>query len=144
MDIQQFETITVQGLEVPLAAALSRAGRPAPLAGDVEPGACNHLGASWSASLDLRCASCGAAMFLPPRVLAFVAGERIEAMRGLWRAAGCPPWYPASVGYPNGAWGIVPKYWRVVDAVGFGQLGGLPVRLAQWARFELARREFEL
>lgn len=144
MDIQkgQFETITCEGLETPIVAALDRAGRPLPLAGDLEPKACGHAGAMWSNDLALRCARCGAPMFLPPRFLAYMTAERIDMMYGLWHTAGCPPWYPASVDHLNGSWGIVPRYWRMVDVVGFGQTGGLPVLLAQWQRFDLARRKF--
>lgn len=145
MDIQkgQFETITADGLTVPIVVALTPTGRPVPLAGDVEPAECSHLGATWSSDLDLRCSSCGAPMFLPPRLLARKTADELVSMYGLWRAAGCPPWYPQALNFPAG-WGIVPQYWRVTEVAGFGSLGGLPVQLSRLDRFELARREFEL
>lgn len=139
--MNEFETIAIEGIEVPIAAALARDGRPTPLIGDLEPMLCDHRGATWSGELALCCPRCGAPMFLPPRFLANKSEERIAAMYELWRAAGCPPWYGRSVDHPNGSWGIVPKYWRIAQAQGYDDLGGLPVRLPQWPAFEAVRAE---
>jgi len=140
----RFETITCQGREIPIAAALNRDGRPIPVIGDLAPSQCNHAGATWSDNLALRCPRCRAPMFLPPRFLAHKTEDRIAAMYDLWRAAGCPPWYGRSVDHPEGHWGIVPRFWRIAQAQGFDDLGGLPVNLKKWDAFVIVRAEFEL
>jgi hypothetical protein len=139
-----FATITHAGIELPVAAALDRHGRPIPLIGDTEPGMCDHKGTTWSDCLDLRCPRCGAPMFLPPRFLAYKPEELIASMFSLWQAAGHPPWHGRSVDHPNGSWGIVPRFWRIVQVQGFDDLGGLPVRRATWEAFEAVRAEFDL
>lgn len=118
---QEFETITVQGREVPLMNAFNRLGQPVPLRGTKAPEACAHTGATWSSNLDLRCPICGARLFLPPKILALLPEVTLEEMHRLWSAAGWPPWY-------DGAWGIVPEYWLMIDHPLFMALtGGLPV-----------------
>ncbi len=127
------ETITMQGIEIPIAAALDQDGRPAPLIGDVAPENCDHAGVAWSDCLDLRCPRCGAPMFLPARFLAYVDGETLDIMHQLWQTAGCPPW-------TGSGWGIVPEYWKIVHMSAFGEVGGLPVRRDRWPAFTALRQ----
>lgn len=117
---RQFETIEVQGREIPIVCAFDRQGKPVPLRGDRQPEACDHAGATWSSDLDMRCPHCGTRLFLPPRMLARLPEQMAEQMAQLWRAAGFPPWH-------DGEWGIVPGHWFRVEHPLFTVTGGLPV-----------------
>ena len=126
---QKFETINVQGRDVPLVNAFNRLGQAVPLRGTKAPEACAHTGATWSSDLDMRCPRCGGRLFLPPKMLARLPEEQLETMYRLWQAAGCPPWY-------GSAWGIVPEYWFTVEHPLFvGLTGGLPVANRNAIRF---------
>jgi hypothetical protein len=86
-----------------------------------DPGACDHAGATWSSNLAMRCPRCGAAMFLPPRLLAYLPAATISAMNLLWSAAGWPAWSGES-------WSIIPAKWNIMEHPLFVHCGGLPVR----------------
>lgn len=105
---QPFETITVQGRELPIVTAYFR-GAPVALMGDLVPDQCDHQGSTWSACLDLRCPRCGARLFLPARFLAHRPADEIEAMYAAWRQAGYPD-YPRA--WTNG----VPGWTFITDA----------------------------
>ncbi len=127
--MQEFETITVQGREIPIVAAFDRQGHPVPLRGDKMEFLCDHAGATWSYNLDIRCPICGARLFLPPKMLALLPEATLEAMYRLWCAAGWPPWY-------DGEWGIVPEFWFMVEHPLFACLtGGLPVQNSRAIQF---------
>ena len=54
------DTITVKtqdgaSLDIPVVFAFDAQGKPVELTGDTEPQNCDHAGAGWSSSLDLRC-----------------------------------------------------------------------------------------
>ena len=87
----------------------------------LDPTACDHAGATWSPCLALRCPKCGSAMFLPPRLLAYLPAATISAMDLLWSASGWAEW-------GTDAWRIDPNHWHIVDHHLFEQCGGLPVR----------------
>lgn len=112
-------------LEVPIVPAIHN-GQFAELAGDRDPSACDHAGAGWSDNIELRCARCGAQMFLPPRVLANLPAETIEEMYRLWRLAGWPS-------YSGRRWHYDAERWTLLDHPLFVALGGLPVRLDRLA-----------
>ena len=117
------------GIVIPVVVGFSRDGSvvtAAELAGRarVDPATCDHAGAPWSGSLALHCPQCGAALFLPPRVLAFLPASTITAMDLLWAAAGWPEWRP------DGGWNVSPDGWSVYENPLFERCGGLPVRNA--------------
>ena len=126
-DLRDFETIDVPGIgAVPIVTAFDRDGKPVPLRGDLEPEQCDHAGASYSASLALRCPRCGIPMFLPPRKLAHLPGDIVDVMHDLWAAAGWPEWW-------RDGWHYKPEYWTMTEHVLFPD--GLPVcngRLSLW------------
>jgi hypothetical protein len=139
LDTRNFETLTVQGVEIPIAAALDRHGRPAPLIGDREPAACDHAGMTWSSELDLRCARCGARLFLPPRTLALLGEQQIEAMHRLWHAAGWPVWAK------DHWYDIRPERWILHEQPLFARCCGvIPVRHDQEAMFAAALQAIAL
>lgn len=99
------------------------------------PAECDHAGAAWSANLVMRCQRCGAEMFLPPRLLAYLPAEMLAVMHELWAAAGWPVWR-------GQAW-CVNKYWAVVRHPLFDHCGGLPVRHDRWLQYDDARRALD-
>ncbi len=105
---------------VPVVTAFDKQGHAVPGTAHVEPEACDHKGASWSADLDIRCPKCGMRLFLPPQYLANQPEDRITEMYCMWRAAGCPEWGGLD-------WLCVPEFWTVLKRPGFEALGGLPV-----------------
>jgi hypothetical protein len=122
-----------QAFDVPLVVAFDRHGKPADLVGDVEPEKCNHAGATWSSCLDLRCPRCGSRLFLPPRLLAYLAEDVIERMHAAWCAAG----WPEFRGGGNPGWRILPDKWTICDDLpDFDHIGGLPVRHDRLATFQ--------
>ncbi len=88
----------------------------------IDPSACDHAGATWSSNLAMRCPRCGAAMFLPPKLLKYLPAAAISAMDLLWSAAGWPEWRGLS-------WSIRPEHWQIApNAPFFDHCGGLAVR----------------
>ena len=96
------------------AAALARTQR-------IDPIDCDHAGATWSSNLAMRCPKCGSAMFLPPRLLAYLPAAIIQAMDLLWSAAGWAEWRGES-------WSIIPDKWKIEQHPLFDHCGGLAVR----------------
>lgn len=90
------------------------------VAGAVRPEACAHSGQAYSSDFEARCACCGAALFLPPSILAGLPADTIDGMHAEWKRGGCAPWL-------NGHWSIVPEYWLLFDVPGFAACGGLAV-----------------
>jgi len=86
-----------------------------------DPADCDHAGATWSSNLAMRCPRCGSAMFLPPRLLAYLPAATLAAMDLLWCAAGWPEWRGAD-------WFILPEFWTVEQLYIFSHCGGIPVR----------------
>lgn len=86
----------------------------------IDPATCNHAGASWSSNLAMCCPKCGAEMFLPPRLLAYLSAETIAIMDELWSAAGWPEWHGES-------WSIN-EHWTLQQLPLFDHCGGIPVR----------------
>lgn len=103
----------------------------------IDPADCAHAGARWSSNLALRCPSCGAEMFLPPRLLAYQSAATIAAMEELWSAAAWPEW-------SDSGWHIQPERWRIVSHPLFDYLGGLPVRLDREQHFQDALESMAL
>lgn len=99
----------------------------------VDPADCNHACASWSTNISTYCPDCGAAMFLPPRLLAYLPGDVLAEMDELWSAAGWPEWHGES-------W-HVNDYWRIVEHPLFDHCGGLPVRIDREFHYAEALRE---
>lgn len=123
------DTITVragngQTLEIPVAAAFGPNGEPVDLIGDVTPENCDHKGQTWSDCLDLRCARCGARLFMPGRFLANRPAEVIETMHALWVRAG----WPSFRGGDAPHWSVKASQWTVIDLAEFAHVGGLAVR----------------
>lgn len=123
------DTITIragdgQEIEVPVVVALGPNGKPAELIGDIEPQDCDHAGACWSSTLDMRCPRGGSRLFLPPRLLAYLDEDTVETMHALWCAAGWPEFHGGS----DPGWSITPEHWTLTEHALFDHLGGLPVR----------------
>ncbi|MBN1954826.1 MAG: hypothetical protein JW900_07225 [Anaerolineae bacterium] len=115
-------------LVAPLAQAFDPHGHVIRVAPDRTPAKCDHAGAVYSCQLDMGCPRCGARMFLPPRFLANLEADVIEAMHNCWGDAGWP-WYS------GGRWttvgGIQPDgtaTWTVLPHPLFAMVGGIPVR----------------
>ena len=128
-------TFTLEGqtFEIPIAVAFGPDGKPVDLVGDVEPQHCKHAGQTWSDCLDLRCTRCGSRLFLPPKLLSYLADDVIERMHAAWCAAG----WPAFCGGENPQWSIVPGKWTLCDdRPDFDHVGGLPVRNDRLATFQ--------
>lgn len=121
MTEEQFQTFLEK---TPLVVAFGPDGKPVDLLGDIEPEHCDHASATWSSCFDMRCARCGARLFMPPAKLAYRADDVIEAMHAAWVAAGWPSWV-------NGHWSIIPERWQLTAHPLFAHVGGLPVRAGQ-------------
>jgi len=121
MDTIRVTTADGATIDIPVAHAFDKDGKPVDLAGDTEPQHCDHAGAAWSSNLDLRCPHCGSRLFLPLRYLARRPEDEIETMHALWVRAGWPE-------YRNSAWHISPAMWTVIPHPLFTDLGGLAVR----------------
>ena len=121
MDTITLKTADGATYDIPVVHAFDLHGKPVDLAGDIEPQNCDHAGAAWSASLDLRCPHCGSRLFIPTRYLARLPEDQVETMHALWVRAGWPE-------YQRDAWHIVPAKWTVIPHPLFDALGGLAVR----------------
>jgi len=102
----------------------------------IDPAGCDHAGSTWSSNLAMRCPRCGAAMFLPPRLLAYLPAATISAMDLLWSAAGWPEWY-------GQAWSILPEHWTIVEHPLFAHCGGIPVRHDRTEKYHEALAEVD-
>ena len=132
MDTVTIQTTDGQTVDIPLVVAFDRNGKPADLVGDLEPENCNHAGATWSSNLDMRCPRCGSRLFLPPKLLSYLAEDVIERMHAAWCAAGWPEFRCGS----TPGWSIIPDKWTVIDDLpDFDHVGGLPVRCDKLATF---------
>ena len=88
----------------------------------IDPAACDHARAGWSANFALCCPDCGSPMFLPPALLARLPASTITAMEYLWGAAGWPEWAP------EGGWAVMPDAWSIYAHPLFERCGGIAVR----------------
>lgn len=93
----------------------------------IDPATCDHAGAAWSSNLAMRCPKCGAPMFLPPRLLAYLSAETIAAMDELWSAAGWPEW--------RGEGWSANEHWTLQQHRLFDHCGGIPVGNGYETRF---------
>ena len=82
---------------------------------------CNHKGATWSSNPAMYCPKCGARMFLPRQLLAYLPASQITAMNILWNAAGRPEWHGLK-------WRVNIKYWTLMQHPLFDHCDGIPVR----------------
>ena len=84
--------------------------------------ACDHKGVTWSSELAMQCPHCGAEMFLPPRLLAYLPASSITAMHALWAAAGWPAWRWDNTGWRTN------ERWAIMEQPLFAHCGGIAVR----------------
>lgn len=115
----------IDGITIPVVVGFNRDGtfqtaRELASKKRCDPVDCNHARASWSTNITTYCPDCGAAMFLPPRLLAHLPGDMIAVMDELWSAAGWPEWRGES-------WDVNER-WRIAAHPLFDHCGGLPVR----------------
>ena len=124
--------LTIENRIIPVVTGFAENGAPQPIQQLTDQPLkqaidCAHQRASWSSSLELRCPDCGAPMFMPPRLLAYLPNSTIAAMHMLWCAAGWPVWGP------NG-W-LMTDAWTLHDHYLFYHCEGLPVRQNREAQY---------
>jgi hypothetical protein len=103
----------------------------------IDPANCDHAGASWSASFARSCPRCGSAIFLPPRLLAYLTEGTIGAMHELWCAAGWPEWCGTG-------WNVLSNAWAIQPHPLFAHCGGLPVRNDHQDQYLATCQEYDL